>query len=291
MGRYDKIRYWNGSKWVQPSQMKVWNGSAWVDYGTNDSTNTKSLYAYNGSGWQRFTKNKKVTNTSTLNYKYLRSPINGAWTTGLNNAYHTGGAYRFARYFSGYVCVSSGTTDNCGIWGNWYNGAWNTGGSYDDMRHMYSTGHFCLRSRYNGGTTYSAYSCRSMTRGDWHWIKFASLYCYNKSTTYNGRSIMQIDSGGEYWMKTGESGGGSAQDYAGLYVQWNCYPRIGGSATYYKGPITFKGVNSNGTIVTTTIDIDGATVGSKISTSSVTTWKSDYTVSGNYTNTSTTTWE
>lgn len=291
MGRYDKIRYWNGSAWVQPSQVKMWNGSAWVDYGTNDSSNTNSIYSYNGSGWQRFTRNKKITNTSTLNYKYLRSPINGTRTSNLNNAKNISSAYRFVRHFSGYICVSSSTTDNCGIWGNWYQGAWNTGSSFDDMRHMYSTSHFCLRSRYGTSSIYYAYSCKSMTRGDWHWVNFNSLYSYNKSTSYSGRSIMQIDSGGAYWMKTGESGGGEAQSSTGLYLQYNCYPRLGGSATYYKGSIKFGGVNYNSSIVTVTMNIDAATIGSKLTSSSQTTWTSDYNVSGNYTNTSTTTWE
>lgn len=60
MGRFDKIRYWNGSSWVQPNQIKYWNGSSWVDLGTNDSSNTNSLYAWNGSSWIRQTLNRKV---------------------------------------------------------------------------------------------------------------------------------------------------------------------------------------------------------------------------------------
>lgn len=46
MGRYDKIRYFNGTSWIQPSQIKVHNGSTWVDYGTNLSYNTNSITAY-----------------------------------------------------------------------------------------------------------------------------------------------------------------------------------------------------------------------------------------------------
>lgn len=57
MGRYDKIRVWNGSAWKQPSRMYVWNGSSWVDFGANDSDNTRSLYVWNGS-WQRKTLNQ-----------------------------------------------------------------------------------------------------------------------------------------------------------------------------------------------------------------------------------------
>lgn len=57
MGRYDKIRGWDGYEWFQPSQMKIWNGTTWVDLGTNGSQNTKPLYAWDGSEYKRFTKN------------------------------------------------------------------------------------------------------------------------------------------------------------------------------------------------------------------------------------------
>lgn len=61
MGRYDKIRYWNGSTWVQPNRVRVWTGSAWQDYGTNDSSNTNSIYVWDGSSWKRKTLNKTLT--------------------------------------------------------------------------------------------------------------------------------------------------------------------------------------------------------------------------------------
>lgn len=69
MGRYDKIKTWNGSSWVQPTQIKVWNGSSYTDYGANDSDNTNSIYTWDGSTWQRMTLNKKVTQTGT-NYGF-----------------------------------------------------------------------------------------------------------------------------------------------------------------------------------------------------------------------------
>lgn len=60
MGRYDKIRVWNGSSWTQPNQIRVWNGSSWQDYGANDSANTNSIYVWNGSSWIRKTLNRTV---------------------------------------------------------------------------------------------------------------------------------------------------------------------------------------------------------------------------------------
>ena len=94
MGRYDKIRVFNGSSWVQPSRMYVWNGSSWVDYGTNDSDNTRSLYTYNGSSWTRKTLNKVVRQTGT-NYTF------DTWVSFWPNGNGTFGGRSNATYFSG----------------------------------------------------------------------------------------------------------------------------------------------------------------------------------------------
>lgn len=68
MGRYDKIRVYNGSSWVQPSEIKVYNGANWVSLGTNTSDNTKSLHVFKAgqSDPTRATLNKQVT----TNYYY-----------------------------------------------------------------------------------------------------------------------------------------------------------------------------------------------------------------------------
>lgn len=68
MGRYDKIRVYNGSSWVQPSEIKVYNGANWVSLGANTSDNTKSLHVFKAgqSTPTRATLNKQVT----TNYYY-----------------------------------------------------------------------------------------------------------------------------------------------------------------------------------------------------------------------------
>lgn len=80
MGRYDKIRYWNGSSWVQPKEIKYWNGSSWVSYGANDSSSTNELKYWNGSSWVRATLNKKVT--TVTGEKYLQYNGNAAISLG-----------------------------------------------------------------------------------------------------------------------------------------------------------------------------------------------------------------
>lgn len=95
MGRYDNLRYWNGSSWATPSQIKVWNGSGWVDYGTTDSTITKDIKGWNGSSWVRGTRNKVVRQTGT-NYTF------DSWVDFWPNASGgTFGSRSNATYFSG----------------------------------------------------------------------------------------------------------------------------------------------------------------------------------------------
>jgi hypothetical protein len=61
MGRYDKIKVYDGSTWKQPSQIRVYQNGAWVTLGTNDSDNTKSLSVRKDNNFVRATLNKTIT--------------------------------------------------------------------------------------------------------------------------------------------------------------------------------------------------------------------------------------
>lgn len=58
MGRYDKIKVYNGEAFVQPSRIRVYNGTAWVDLGANDSDIQTPLNVHDGSNFIRATLNK-----------------------------------------------------------------------------------------------------------------------------------------------------------------------------------------------------------------------------------------
>ena len=66
----------------------------------------------------RVTLNKKVTNTSTLNYQYVTGQINTNTYGYFSNAkyYSAGGYYHSYRQFLGYVRVTH--SGNCRIWGS-----------------------------------------------------------------------------------------------------------------------------------------------------------------------------
>lgn len=58
MGRYDKIKVYNGTEFVQPSRIRVHDGTAWQDLGTNDSDIQIPLNVYDGTDFVRATLNK-----------------------------------------------------------------------------------------------------------------------------------------------------------------------------------------------------------------------------------------
>lgn len=68
MGRYDKIKVYNGSSWVKPSRIRVYANNAWQDLGTDDSSITKTLYVQNGSSLARATLNRTVVTVPGESY-------------------------------------------------------------------------------------------------------------------------------------------------------------------------------------------------------------------------------
>lgn len=204
MGRYDKIRVWNGSSWVQPSRMYVWNGSSWVDFGTNDSSNTRTLYVWNGSSWVRKTLNRK-TNTVTQD-KYLQ--YNGGAGTSLPDGYQFYNAkYEFIVQpdAQGNYMMFETAVSNEACYARL--GFWNNGSKY----YVYG------KSRYNSGTAYESSTAGSGTLAAGVKYKITYVTGSNKVTVYNYST-------GATWTGT--------NSYAGLFYQWPC------SASMFNGCVS-----------------------------------------------------
>ena len=74
MGRYDKIKVYDGKNWVQPSSIRVHDGSKFVDLGTNTSDNKTPLYVVDAN------KNKvRVTLDKQINTIAGEKYTSGAW--------------------------------------------------------------------------------------------------------------------------------------------------------------------------------------------------------------------
>lgn len=64
-GRYDdRIKVYSNGSWHTVSRIRVYANGAWQDLGTNDSANTRQLYAKNGNGQIRITRNRVDTQKS-----------------------------------------------------------------------------------------------------------------------------------------------------------------------------------------------------------------------------------
>lgn len=60
MGRYDKIKVYNGSNFVKPSRIRVYRDGAWRDLGLDDSSNTAPMYVRKNNAFIRATLNKQI---------------------------------------------------------------------------------------------------------------------------------------------------------------------------------------------------------------------------------------
>ena len=68
MGRYDKIKVYDGTNFVRPNRIQVFDGTNWQDLGTNDSSNTKSLNVRYNNAFVRATLNKRIVHVAQGSY-------------------------------------------------------------------------------------------------------------------------------------------------------------------------------------------------------------------------------
>ena len=80
MGRYDKIKVYNGTEFVKPNRIRVFDGEVWQDLGTDDSSFTKSLRVQHEGTFKRATLNKQINTIEGDKYRdgeFTAQPYNG----------------------------------------------------------------------------------------------------------------------------------------------------------------------------------------------------------------------
>lgn len=87
MGRYDKIKVYNGNEWVKPSRIRVYNNGSWRDFGLDQSGNTESLHVRQGNVWHRVTLNRKETVIPGESYSKDSFELLPASSYGFNPSY------------------------------------------------------------------------------------------------------------------------------------------------------------------------------------------------------------
>ena len=80
MGRYDKIKVYNGTEFVKPKRIRVFDGSVWQDLGPDDSDFKKSMYIRHENTNKRITLNKTYVDIPGDSYRdgaFTAQPYNG----------------------------------------------------------------------------------------------------------------------------------------------------------------------------------------------------------------------
>lgn len=228
MGRWDsRIRFWNGTSWINPSRIQIWNGTSWVDYGTNDSYITKDLKLWNGSSWLRVSRNRQ----DILGDKYCFNNSGGYLRLGNDSAFNLN---QNIFLFQGYVAKDSAGDRNIAYFGTSSNG-WSIVWLAD--------GRIRWQTRYNG-TAYNSFSSNAVT----------ALYTYvyiqvSFPTTGTGSGTMT-------W-----NGVNSTANRSGRHQLANLVLNIGTWGTYWRGSIRCRGINGSGTNIDRTGYINDLTVG------------------------------
>lgn len=229
MGRYDKIKVYDGSKFTRPNRIQVYNGSTFIDLGTNDSAIKTSLNVYNGSNMVRATLNKKVIQESQGTYakgqfKFL--PDNGFCVnanTGSSPFLFKGTIYKerdgdLRLFYSG----NSQVTSFIEIY-------WNNNGTI----------RVSVRSAYGSGTVYSIISSNSVGKGRW----------VNLEVRQNvGSSKLGIIFDGVYTENN---------QYTGFLIS-NAFNLVSSDGVRFKDNLTITGAKYKGGTVSKTVNMSFA---------------------------------
>lgn len=147
MGRYDKIKVYNGSSWVTPSRIRTYRNGSWLDFGANnDTAATRILRVCKNSNFVTCTKHAVVNPPVSTNYR-----IRGSFSLNPTAGYCFR-PMKSAWYFKGYIRKISSGEKNI-----FYHGTGspsNKAGTYISIV-WNSDGTITVSGRYNSGTVRS----------------------------------------------------------------------------------------------------------------------------------------
>lgn len=221
MGRYDKIKVYDGNAWVTPKHLRIWNGNNYTDLGLADSDNITPLYVYESpSVLHRVTLNKKVN--IVLGEQY----IDGPWTLLPESGY--------CWNWTAANMIISGTIRRTDANAKriYYSGTPDRS-SYIEI-FWEADGRIRISSRYNGGAVDTRYSSNYVTVVG-TWVSFQIIRNQSSNNqdpgiiTWNGVQT-------RFWSAAFEMGNAFNQvGSVGLHFKDNftCQGRRAGYGTYY----------------------------------------------------------
>lgn len=239
MGRYDKIKVYDDSGWVNPSRIRIYSNGTWKDLGDKLSDNTQSLNVCVDNQWVRATLNRTIQPGSGDKYangQFKIKPENGF------SYYPTGSAFQFKctirrtsntkklLFRSG---VYSGSTLT-----SYFQIYWETDGKFTIENH----------SSYGGG--YYSYTSKVAIPLN-TWVKINAYV--NKGTTTLHFDYYTLD--GTIPLKQETS------SMYGQYAVGSCINVVGANSIDFKDDITVKGYKASdgGSACTVTFNISNET--------------------------------
>lgn len=245
MGKYDYVRVWDGSSWVQPSIMYTRTDSNWSGLGWNDtSTSTRAGFVWDGSSWQRFTR------YGTLNYGDKEWYVSASGNGGTMDTGSGANVNQNTFYFWFYCSKDYDGDRLVGQFGN----------SSQGWRLMWLADGRMQWNTYYEGNTAASYSSNSIKAYNWAVV--------NPYATSTGTGDATLSFGG---IETSINRSWRHQ-YGGQTMT------IGEWGMMYRSEIYLRGINGSGESVTTREYINNLSVGEGAQSTGILTLNSNNTV-------------
>lgn len=229
MGRYDKIKVYNGTEFVKPNRIRVFDGEVWQDLGVDNSNFTKSIRVQHEGTFKRITLNKQINTIEGDKYRdgeFTAQPYNGYCFCPISTK---AGKYSFSLELN----IKRGTSGSKNIFKSW--------GIYMSSNYIYIT----LNS---DNTITVSTSCTFDNNGN--------LIDYARGNTKTTTNKIQ-DGVWNYvrvWADKGTKNvkvqiGDKVESFTGLNYTWLVYSdnRVGDSGLYIKSDgFLLKSADGNG---------------------------------------------
>lgn len=235
MGRYDKIKVYNGTEFVQPSRIRIFDGTAWQDLGANDSDIQIPLNVHNGTDFVRATLNKTQVTVPGESYAAGNGFIilpKGSFCFCPNSGSLTNAAWAFKATIRK-TSNTALTIFNFAVSGSSYiKGVWNADGT------------ITISGRYSTNTAKTLTTSNKVTANTWATLEV---------TCPKGSSTMSIKfgvAGGTLTTKTGSMGFN--------FQSSNCVNNVGSTGMQFKGNLTVSGSKYSNSSASKTINMSTA---------------------------------
>ena len=189
MGRYDRIRVFDGTNWRQPRKIFVYNGSNWVDLKADDDTSQSGTLHIFDSIWKDATKHYVTHSTTVYGDYYTNGEIaiaNASHYCFCPNATNNGSWQSYNKEWD-FECTLKKDSDSDQL--VLYIGSSGTSETHKIKVIWLADGRIKIENRFNGGGTDTVYSDNYVSANQ-GWVPLHIHQDKNSNTTklwFNGQ--------------------------------------------------------------------------------------------------------